>query len=89
MLQDPAQLHQSHHASHVRSCIVTFVVLSLFVNPGIAISGSGLSCQQEADVQGGYERLRLAKFPDDQPTKDCIVKTMKRIAVRAPLLCLH
>jgi hypothetical protein len=32
-------------------------------------------------VQGGYERLRLAEFPDEQPTKDCIVKTMKRIAV--------
>ena len=30
---------------------------------------------------GAYERLRVADFPDDQPTKDCIVKTLKRIAV--------
>jgi hypothetical protein len=33
--------------------------------------------------QGGYEKLRQADFPDEQPTKDCIVKTLKRIAVRA------
>jgi hypothetical protein len=40
---------------------------------------------------GGYERLRLADFPDDQPTKDCIVKTLKRIAVcsMAPSTTCH
>lgn len=31
---------------------------------------------------GAFERLRVAEFPDDQPTKDCIVKTIKRITVR-------
>ena len=38
---------------------------------------------------GAYERLRVAEFPDDQPTKDCIVKTLKRIAVCSLLtVCL-
>lgn len=32
---------------------------------------------------GGYEQLRQTDFPDEQPTKDCITKTLKRIAVRA------
>lgn len=36
--------------------------------------------------QGGFERLRAADFPDDQPTKDCVVKTIKRITVRLSFL---
>ena len=40
-----------------------------------------LTCN--CDVKGGFERLRAADFPDDQPTKDCVVKTIKRITVRA------
>jgi hypothetical protein len=45
------------------------------------ILGPSAICEEL--LQGGYERLRLAEFPDEQPTKDCIVKTMKRIAVRS------
>lgn len=30
--------------------------------------------------QGGYEQLRLTNFRDGQPTKDCVLKTLKRLA---------
>lgn len=46
------------------------------------MAGTEASLTYNPDVQGGFERLRAADFPDDQPTKDCVVKTIKRITVR-------
>jgi hypothetical protein len=33
---------------------------------------------------GAYERLRVADFLDDRLAEDCIIKIIKRIAVRKP-----
>lgn len=37
--------------------------------------------------QGGYEQLRTSVLPEGQATKDCISKTLKRLAVRRSSLC--
>lgn len=58
-------------------------VRNLEHNAAFTLYGLADSVDNVAEIvkQGGYERLRMAEFPKDQPTKDCVQKTLKRIAV--------
>lgn len=58
-------------------------VRNLEHNAAFTLYGLADSVDNVAEIvkQGGYERLRTADFPKDQPTKDCVQKTLKRIAV--------
>eukprot|EP00892_Ulva_mutabilis_P010074 jgi/Ulvmu1/7439/UM036_0100.1 len=59
-------------------------VRNLEHNAAFTLYGLADSVDNVAEIvkQGGYERLRVADFPKDQPTKDCVQKTLKRISER-------